>query len=226
MIDTILFDMDGTITDTQKVYSSAWRQVGLSEEELRTMVGRSSIVNHRYLEELGYDADALIAKKNAICEKVFSEGIDVKPGAREALEWLRKEQFACVLATSSPLARAEKNLAMTDLARYFDFVVSGNVLERGKPFPDVFLMAAREAGKIPSQCLVVEDSFNGVRAGKAAGMKTVMIPDAVPPDAEMKKTADAILPSLKELPACIEALQQEEAAEERKKEEQDVKSGL
>ena len=71
MIDTILFDMDGTITDTQKVYSSAWRQVGLSEEELRTMVGRSSIVNHRYLEELGYDADALIAKKNAICEKVF-----------------------------------------------------------------------------------------------------------------------------------------------------------
>lgn len=225
MIDTILFDMDGTITDTQKVYSAAWRQVGLSEEELRTMVGRSSVVNHRYLEELGYDADALIQRKDAICEKVFSEGIEQKPGAKEALTWLQARHFTCVLATSSPLARAEKNLERTGLAPYFSLVVSGNALERGKPFPDVFLMAAEQAGKTPSQCLVVEDSFNGVLAGKAAGMKTVMIPDAVPPDAKMRKTADAILPSLFALPACIEALQREESTDPRK-EERNVKSGL
>ncbi len=92
---------------------------------------------------------------------------------------------------------------MTGLGSFFSEVISGNTLERGKPFPDIFLEAAELLHRSPSECLVVEDSFNGVRAGKNAQMLTVMVPDLIAPDEEIRGLADAVLDSLEELPAWI-----------------------
>lgn len=203
MIDTVIFDMDGTVTDTQAIYSRAWKEVGIPGHIYRMMIGRSAVSIRKLLLENGYDPDEISRKKEALVQKELEKGVPLKPGARETLTWLREHGFATVLATSSAKSRADGFMKETGLYDLLDFIVSGNELEHGKPEPDCFLMAAQAAGKTPEQCIVVEDSYNGVRAGHAARMVTVMIPDLIPPDEEMREKADVILPSLFALPDYI-----------------------
>ena len=105
----------------------------------------------------------------------------MKPGAGELLEYLSAQGVNIAVASSSGRARILSNLRATGLERFFDAVVSGQQVERGKPEPDIFLLAAKEIGCPPEDCYVFEDSLNGVRAGMAAGCTTVMVPDLVPP---------------------------------------------
>ncbi len=204
MIRAVIFDMDGTLYDSEKIYGKGWMTAGLTREQYYQLIGRSRVNIDALLEQWGYDVAAVRkVRTEAVEETLQADGVEPKPGALECLQWLRENKIPAAIATSSAKEVADRYLAMTNMGEYFDLVISGNTLERGKPFPDIFLEAARLLGQQPSECLVVEDSFNGVRAGRNAGMYTVMIPDLIPPDEEMRSLADDILGSLHELPAWI-----------------------
>lgn len=202
----VIFDMDGTLYDTEKVYREAWLNAGVSLELYQTFIGTA----HTYIVETlaahGMDPDEVIGRKAAYVNETLEKGIPLKPGALECLKWLREQGWPCAIATSSSMATADRYLDVTDMRQYFTKVVSGNRLEHGKPEPDIFFMAAEELKEAPENCIVIEDSFNGVRAGHAAGMYTVMVPDLVAPDEEILGLADAVLPSLSELPALLASL--------------------
>ena len=204
MIRAVIFDMDGTLYDSEKIYGKGWMAAGLTREQYYQLIGRSRVNIDALLEQWGYDVAAVRKVRTEAVEATLqSDGVEPKPGALECLQWLRENKIPAAIATSSAKEMADRYLAMTNMGEYFDLVISGNTLERGKPFPDIFLEAARLLGQDPSECLVVEDSFNGVRAGRSAGMYTVMIPDLIPPDEEMRSLADDILGGLHELPEWI-----------------------
>lgn len=207
MIRAVIFDMDGTLYDTEVVYGMAWTDAGLTHEQYLQMIGRSQNVNDAKLAEWGMDPVSVRSKRNAfITQWLGQHGLPVKSGAEKTLQWLKKQGIPAAVATSSPLTVAEKYLVASGFTAYFDKVLSGYMLEHSKPDPDIFLMAAEELGYDPSECMVVEDSYNGVRAGHSAGMLTVMIPDQIPADEEMHALADAVLDSLEQLPAYIEEM--------------------
>ena len=197
--------MDGTLFDSEKLYGRGWMKAGLTKEQYYQLIGRSRTNIDAMLTEWGYDAAALRKiRSEAMEEELQRDGVVPKPGALDCLQWLREHGIPAAIATSSAREVADRYLKMNGLETYFSFVVSGNTMERGKPFPDIFLEAARLLNCPPEHCLVAEDSYNGVRAGRNAGMYTVMIPDLIPADEEMERLADVILPSLVELPAWIQ----------------------
>ena len=205
MIRAVIFDMDGTLFDTEARYGRGWKAAGLTDEQYHQMIGRGHIANDRVLESWGMNpAEIRRIRNESVRRELEEEGLPVKPGAGEALQWLMEQSIPVAVATSSPLEMAEDYMKRSGFGRYFAGVFSGFLLERGKPFPDLFLQAAQELGVDPADCMVVEDSYNGVRAGRNAGMVTVMVPDQVPADDEMRTTADAVLTTLLELPALIE----------------------
>ena len=153
MRNTVIFDMDGTIYDTEKIYKISWLEAGVPLDLYFSFIGTSRVHIRNLLTENGFDPDEVFEKRGQVVERELAKGIEIKPGAVEALTWLKEN--GC------------------------------------------------QAGRTPDECVVVEDSFNGVRAGHAAGMYTVMVPDLAQPDDEMRATADIILPTLGELPACL-----------------------
>lgn len=200
----VIFDMDGTLYDTERIYGEAWEKAGISHELYLRLIGRSHVSIVDLLNKCGYRGEEICAKKKQYTEEILQKrGIPVKPGVIETLKWLQERHVLTAIATSSHISVADRYLDETNMRQYFSKVISGNGLEHGKPEPDIFLYAADQLEADPQDCIVVEDGFNGVRAGKAAGMLTIMIPDQVLPDAEMKATADIILKSMEELPEVL-----------------------
>lgn len=185
-----IFDMDGLLLDTERLYQKSWVEMARAFGQLPAPAFPSSVsgtsgegmreVIRRYypaVDPYAFQAGCLV-RVDAILEK---QGPPVKPGAGELLEYLSVQGVNIAVASSSGRDRILSNLRATGLERFFDAVVSGQQVERGKPEPDIFLLAAEEIDCPPEDCYVFEDSLNGVRAGMAAGCITVMVPDLVPP---------------------------------------------
>ena len=201
-----IFDMDGLLFDTENLYltysKAAKDEMGFSiPEELHVeTIGRTVEDTRRiFLEHLGqnFPLDTFLDKtKELVNEHVARYGIPVKPGAVELLKELRRHGVIILLASSSPVSTIEENLSAANMRSFFDLIVSGDEVEHGKPAPDIFLLAAERGGVAPEECLVFEDSNNGVLAGCAAGMRTVMVPDVKPPTPEVKGRVYKIFSSL------------------------------
>ena len=196
MDKAVIFDMDGTLFDTERIYRSSWLETGVPVELYQRFIGRSAESISGMLKDAGFDPEETVARKKALVVKKLEKGIPVKPGAAEAVDGLHRAGIITAIATSTAMETAVSYLERTGFAGRFDRVISGNRLPNGKPAPDIFLMTAKELGVSPEHCVVVEDSENGVRAGHAAGMLTLMVPDMVPPDEELRSLCGGVLDSL------------------------------
>lgn len=199
-----IFDHDGLMFDTEIIFSRAWTQAGerlgvtVPAGLLTAVSGSCGEIQRRIIEEWLPDVDsrAFQALAYEISFDIQSRGVPEKPGLREILEYFRSQGVKMAVGSSSRRGPIEGNLARGGIRSYFETVVSEEDLSRGKPDPEAFLTAARRLGLSPTDCYVFEDSFNGIRAGHAAGCCTVMIPDLRQPDDEIAGYYDACFPDL------------------------------
>ncbi len=205
-----IFDMDGLLLDSERVYGAAWADtaremdIPLTLDMIHATIGMNAKVSERYLKGcLGEDFDFHTfheAARHLTYRRLEEEGIPLKPYAAEILQELTAAGWRLALATSTREHVARGMLEAKGLIGYFHALCFGSQVERSKPYPDIFLLAAQRLEVEPSTCVVLEDSPNGIAAAHAAGMASLWIPDQVLPDErpDTAKIADHLFPSLKE----------------------------
>jgi HAD superfamily hydrolase (TIGR01509 family) len=208
VIEAVVFDLDGVLLDSERLWDEVREALALerggrwSDRAQAEMMGMSSPEWSRYLHDvvgLREPPDEIIAEVVRRMEGRYRERLPLLPGAREAVERLAA-RWPLGLASSSNRPLIDLALELGDLGRFFRETVSSEEVDRGKPAPDVYLEACRRLGVDPAHAAAVEDSRNGIRSGHAAGLRVVAIPNAeFPPDEESLALADVVLRSLAEL---------------------------
>jgi HAD superfamily hydrolase (TIGR01509 family) len=195
MVRGVIFDMDGLMFDTERVWQRAWaptlEHFGYGPKpgiDVATRGTTGAVFDDILRSFLGddVDADAFWEYFSGIADETFARRIDKKPGLDELVDFLADEDIPCGVASSSSPEQIAHHLRMTGMEGRFTVIVSGKEVPHTKPEPDIFLESARRMGVDPGSTLVLEDSFNGVRAGVAGGFITVMVPDLSEPDDEMR----------------------------------------
>ena len=214
MIQGVIFDMDGLMFDTERIWATLWKPalatLGLTYPEgldvaVRGTAGDSMRkVLRRFFGE-DCDPDAIIEALHREAEKAFQAPPPKKPGLDELLCWLSQQNLPMAVASSSRRSSILHHLDCWGLTHYFKALVSGEDVTESKPNPAIFHLAAQKLGTPPRHTLVLEDSFNGVRAGAAGGFVTVMVPDLAQPDQEMHSLYTARCDSLFDVLQMLEA---------------------
>jgi len=220
VIAGIVFDLDGLLLESEQVWDAAREELVRKrggrwhERAQRDMMGMSSPEWSRYVhEQLGVPdpPEEISAEVVRRLERLYRERLPVIPGARQAVERLAG-RWPLALASSSNRELIDLALELMGVAQDFAATVSSEEVARGKPAPDVYLEAARRLAVDPKAAAAVEDSHNGIRSAKAAGMRVVAIPNRhFPPDEEALAQADVVLDSLAGLTAeAVEPRQRNE----------------
>lgn len=210
--DAIIFDMDGTLVDTERLGFKGW---DLAAAELGADVPHElavSFVGHNEPAVLAMLTDAM--GDADLARRVFDlhwqkrrelaeTELEAKPGALDALRALKAEGYRLAVASSSGCEIIEINLLRAGMLDYFDSITAGTEVENGKPAPDIFLLAAQKLGIEPARAAVIEDSPNGVRAGHAAGMQVYLVPDIIAPTPQIEAMTHEVLSTLADLPTAI-----------------------
>jgi HAD superfamily hydrolase (TIGR01509 family) len=214
MIDAVVFDLDGVLIDSEHVWDEERQQLAeerggrWNENASRDMMGMSSLEWSRYM----HDVVGLTEEPEEISAEVvrrltdrYRRELPLIAGAEQAVERIA-ERWPLALASSSNRELIDLVLESSGLGRCFEASVSSEEVARGKPAPDVFLEAARRLGTKPTRCAAVEDSENGILAAKAAGMRTIAIPNQqYPPHDDSLAAADAVLATIDDLsPAVVD----------------------
>ena len=214
MQKAFIFDMDGTLFDTETLTREALRAVPRRHAErddvddfYPTVCG-STLPKAKFLYEAFYGKNYPFYERYEemhgwIKEFVDKNGMPVKKGAQELLAYLKENGYKLAVATSSPRESTEGHIKNAGFENYFDTMVCGDEIKNSKPNPEIFLIAAKKLGVAPENCFVVEDSYNGVESGNAAGMRVFMIPDLNPPRQKEKDLAYKICKDLSEIIDCI-----------------------
>lgn len=130
---------------------------------------------------------------------IEKNGLPVKPGVRELLDWLQKQGFRVGLASSTRRSTVLNHLEQAGIREYFSVIVTGDMVEHSKPRPDIYLLACDQLGTEPAQAYAIEDSPNGIRSAYAAGMTPLMVPDMIAPDEEMVRLSRKVFRDLSEV---------------------------
>ncbi len=178
----VIWDVDGTLVDTAELHFRAWvelcRDLGrdFTRADFAATFGRRNPEIIRYLFGERFDdavIDDLGIRKEELYKAAARHGVELLPGVRQLLEGLHAAGFRQAIGSSAPRGNVDLILKMTDSGRFFDAIVSAEDTQRGKPDPQVFLVAAEKVRVPPARCVVMEDAVAGVQAAKAGGMKCV-----------------------------------------------------
>ncbi len=202
----VIFDMDGTIFDTERLVLDCWEQVGerhgipgIREVFMRCIgtnkVRTEEIVHERYGKDFPYQK---FSEESSVLfhEMTDEAGIPVKSGAVELLKYLSENQVPLGLASSTRVAAVTQELQAAGLYDYFQVVVGGDLLKNSKPAPDIYLMTCERMGVSPENTYAIEDSYNGIRSAHSAGMRPIMVPDLSPATEEMRDLSVAVFNDL------------------------------
>ena len=212
-IKALLFDMDGLVLDTEKLYTRFWQEAAralgfpMTKEQA---LGMRSLNRGAGAEKLKsyfgetVDYDAVRKKRIALMDAFVAEnGVEVKPGILELLAFAKEQGLRTAITTSSPMERTRCYLSQVGLVDAFDELVSGYMVEKGKPEPDIYLYAAKILGVKPCECMVLEDSPAGILAAHRAGCVPVMIPDQDEPNEATQKLLYACVRRLDLVPELL-----------------------
>jgi|SRR5579884_2523158 len=179
-----IWDVDGTLVDTAELHFQAWQAVcrekgrDFTRADFAATFGQRNPEIIRTLFGERFTPEEIAAfgdRKEVLYRSEASKGVELLPGARRLVEDLHQAGFAQAIGSSAPPANLELILRITGIARYFDVIISSEDTQRGKPDPQVFLLAAERVGVVPAQCVVFEDAVAGVQAARAGGMKCVAV---------------------------------------------------
>ena len=214
-MQAVIFDMDGTLVDTERVSQAAWRAaardfgIAIPEDILHAFVGCSIPNAMKMIDAEFSDPDftaRLFDRRHEIFDATWEDELELKPGAAEAVAAARATGAAVALATSSVRERAVASMERFGLMGLFDAAVFDEDIQHHKPAPDVYLLAAQKLNLPPEELLGVEDSPSGVRSAHSAGMTVAMIPDQVEPSAEIAALCALVAPTLEGIMPFIEKL--------------------
>lgn len=214
-IKAVLFDMDGLMVDTESLSTEAFinsakvQGYNMTKEETLKVLGFTKANIYQfwidYFQGTNVDGKKLVDDHYEYIENVlYTVGPEKMPYVEELLKYLRENNYKIAVASSSDTADIKNNLEKTKLEKYIDEIASGAEVENGKPAPDVFLLAAKRLDVDPKDCLILEDSKAGIKAGKASGAMVFMVPDMFTVDKECEDTADRILTNLGEVIEILE----------------------
>lgn len=214
MIQGVIFDMDGLMTDTERLFIDLWcevmKQRGFPEHRdiVTHCIGLDHNKTRAYVaEQLGADFDypsvimEVAEHSHTYCD---TYGVPVKPGLFELLDYLDKKKIPYAVATSTKSENAHRRLENIGALSRLSGLVTGDMVTKGKPEPEIFIKAAALLNLKPEECLVLEDSPHGILAAFRAGCKPVMIPDLKQPDDDTKAMLYALKKSLLDIPQLIE----------------------
>jgi HAD superfamily hydrolase (TIGR01509 family) len=214
-VRAVVFDMDGLMLDTERIYHHAFGVAGaelgyeVPEALLLATTGRTMPDVYRlFAAHFGADFPLEAFKELWFTrwnEQVSREGIPQKAGLRDLLDWLEAQSIPKAVATSTAQEEARFTLRAGGIAERFAIIVSGDQITHGKPAPDIYLLAAQRLNIPPEECVALEDSEAGVLAATSAGMRTIMVPDIKQPAPEVAARAALIAPSLHEAQAWLQA---------------------
>ncbi len=204
--DAVVFDMDGVIFDSERATMQCWLSLadkyGIKNIEKpylactgTTIAKTKQIMLEAYGEDFPYDEYAKEASR-MYHEKYDGGRLPMKSGVVEILDFLKSNGKKIALASSTRRQTVINQLRDAKILDYFDEVITGDMVTKSKPEPDIFLLACEKIGVEPNRAYAIEDSYNGIRAAYRGGLKPIMVPDLLPANREMREMAEAVIDSL------------------------------
>lgn len=206
MIKGAVFDMDGLMFDSERLVYETWQRMmdelgfEYNLEIFKNTIGlrtdmAESYYNSLYGERFCYQP-LKQRSREIFLKRVSEEGVPIKKGLVELLEFLKSNNLKIAVATSTSAQTAHKIIRMAGVYDYFDAFVCGDDVRNGKPHPEVFLTAAERLSLPPTECVAFEDSINGIKSAHSAEMTTVMVPDYLQPTEEIIPMIDCLCDDL------------------------------
>lgn len=209
----VIFDLDGVLADSEPwwnqidakllaEYGTTYR--GEYHQDVLGVSYRLAVEFYKNAFHISASVEELMRRRGEIATDFFANPVDLFPSAKATLEALRETKLLLAIGTSSVSESARPFLERTGIGNFFDAIVTGDEVPRGKPHPDIYLQTAKKLRIAPEACLVIEDALAGVTAAKAANMRVAAIPDTRFVDSRAyEMEADYVLGSLSEIPALV-----------------------